>query len=123
MVKLSDFERENRYTKDEQNFISVLNRFNKQRQTKPLSALFAKRLVSFMHKGKYAQANRVDPTWLADPEKALESVVSMAAQAGVTADNLNEFRVRRISLSKPLGPDNISIARIGHGISHCTPTV
>ena len=120
-MKLSDFERENRYTKDEQNFIAVLNRFSKVRQTKPITALMAKRLVSFMHKGKYAQANRVDPTWLADPEGALEQVVSIAAQAGLTADNLNEFRMRRISLSKPLGPDNIIIARVGHGIFHVVP--
>ena len=120
-MKLSDFERENRYTKDEQNFIAVLNRFSKVRQTKPITALMAKRLVSFMHKGKYAQANRIDPSWLADPEGALEQVVSMAAQAGLTADNLNEFRMRRISLSKPLGPDNILIARVGHGIFHVVP--
>ena len=120
-MKLSDFERENRYTKDEQNFISVLNQFNKARKTKPITALMAKRLVSFMHKGKYAQANRIDPAWLADPEGALEQVVSIAAQAGLTADNLNEFRMRRISLSKPLGPDNILIARIGHGILHVVP--
>ena len=120
-MKLSDFERENRYTKDEQNFITVLNRFSKVRQTRPITALMAKRLVSFLHKGKYAQANRIDPTWLADPEGALEQVVSTAAQAGLTADNLNEFRIRRISLSRPLGPDNILIARIGHGILHVVP--
>ena len=120
-MKLSDFERENRYTKEEQNFISLLNRFSKVRQTKPITALLAKRLVSFMHKGKYTQTNRVDTEWLADPEGALEQVVSMAAQAGLTADNINTFRIRRVSLSKPLGPDNILIARIGHGIFHVVP--
>lgn len=120
-MKLSDFERENRYTKDEQNFIAVLNRFSKVRQTKPITALLAKRLVSFMHKGKYTQTNRVDTEWLADPEGALEQVVSMAVQAGLTADNINTFRIRRVSLSKPLGPDNILIARMGHGIFHVVP--